>query len=47
MREIDKEAAALRVQIKQSFEAYLREDVRPVEEFMAELEAELKTESVG
>jgi len=47
MREIEKEATVLRAQIKRSFEDYLRGDVRPVDEFMAELEAELNTDSVG
>lgn len=32
---------ALKAQIKDSFDAYLRGDARPVDEFLAELEAEL------
>lgn len=33
---------ALQAQITEGFQAYLRGDYRPVEEFMAELEAELE-----
>ena len=47
LKELDKEAAELRAQIKQSYEAYLRGDVRPVDEFMAELEAELNQPDVS
>ena len=32
---------ALQAQIRESFEAYLDGDVRPIDEFLAELEAEL------
>jgi hypothetical protein len=40
----DKEerSPALQAQIREGFQAYLRGDYRPIEEFMAELEAELE-----